>query len=246
MKIKELIKLEIIKARSIRLSLILLLYFIISTAYFYVYFHIMAIAKILKNKDFTDFFLNQNYTVAVLFFAIITVIFIGADFNKNIYAKQFISGISKNDFIVGKILFILGFAVFVVFAELIKFFLIQYILTKQIQIDLKIVFKIIFGFYMVLVLAGVYAFLSITILKKTILSAVALYLIYKAEIMFEFYEKIHLGDIVSSLLPFHIILGVLGNIVYDSFHYIMLFFYFLISVFLIYFIINKNEIIINK
>ena len=245
MKIIDLLRLEVMKAVNMKFPIIVSGYFFVSSIYFFFVFSIMTTTKIWINKSTVDIFIEQNYIGAIIFFAIVALINIGIDYNKMIYAKQYVSGISKYEFIFGKFLFIILFSIILILLELIKFFIIQLLVTNQISIDVKILYKITLSFFVILYITGTYAFLVVTIFKRTIISAVILYLIFKAEQIVEVYENMNSDTGISNFFPFKIVNNLLKNFIMEPIHFIVLFIYFLISVFFITYLLKKGEIRFN-
>lgn len=245
MTIVNLLKLEKIKAVNMRLPLILLIYFILSTGFSFVFFYTMTNIALWKNLSVIDIIVKYMYSDSFIFFAIITIINVGTDYNKKIYAKQFVSGISKNNFIISKFLFIAVFAIVLIFIELIKFFILQYLLTQQLDIDVKMLYKITFGLFLLLFIIGSYSFLIITISRKTILSIVIIYVFYKAESMLGLLTSTYGSNDILNFLPVKVVENIVNNFIMDTEHFVALFIYFLASVFLTTFLLNKNEISLN-
>lgn len=244
MKYSNLIKLEIIKAKSMRMLLILLLYFIISTSFFYFMGAVMRDAKITNFSE--NSFIEQNYLSAVSFFFVVLIINIGIDYNKKIYASQIVSGISKNDFIIGKFLFIILFAFAVVCVELVKFFIIQFFLFNQFNIDIEVLYKLSFVFFLLLLIIGSYAFVIVTIIKKTIIAIVVFYILTKIEDIINIYQSFYNKFPFIDYLPYTLTTNLIKNTILNIEHFFILMTYFFASIFFISYTLNKNEIKLNN
>ncbi len=243
MKYSDLIKLEIIKAKSMRMLLILLLYFIISTSFFYFMGAAMRDIKTISLSD--NSFIEQNYLSAVSFFFVVLIINIGIDYKK-IYASQIVSGISKNNFIIGKFLFIILFAFAVVCVELVKFFIIQFFLFNQFNIDIEVLYKLSFVFFLLLLIIGSYAFVIVTIIKKTIISIVVFYILTKIEEVINIYQSFYNKFPFIDYLPYTLTTNLIKNTILNVEHFFILMTYFFASIFFISYTLNKNEIKLNN
>jgi len=242
------IKSEIIKAKNMRFFLIFLIYIIISFLFLYLVFSIFPTD--LKDNNFTNkffsLFLKYNLTTSGLFFGILTIVNIGNDFKTNIYAKQFISGISKDQYVFEKLFFIIitGFLTSII--EFIKFSVLQIIFLNHFSFNTYIIFKFSFSYFLFFNIIGFFTFFIVASAKNTILSSVIFYIVYKTINFISVYETMKIGTNFSDYLPIKSAENIVQDFITTPLQIVLILLYIIIFIFLIFQIIKNQEIIINK
>ena len=149
-----------------------------------------------------DFFKNFSIKVSIFSLLIMAIFFVnnvGNDFNEGSYRKLIAMGLTKNSYLTGKIVLVLLFTLFIVFYNLVLYYIAGTIDYNFTFIDFikSISFSAILNQITALICAGLFGLFFITVFRNRIIGLVFFPLWLSLEFYFKLLEKVNDVQIVK-------------------------------------------------